>query len=269
MLEDVSEGEDSPRFALAPSAPKLVSPSLTGAGEGPLAYEMKFLVSAAQAERIQHWAKQQLGVDPYANAARNDSYETTTLYLDTPQFSVYHRTPGFRRRKYRVRRYNTANTIFMECKIRRGDEVSKHRCSLPLEEVARFDQPAVAVSWLGAEYHQALLERALRPACLMTYERSAYLSSERAGPLRLTLDRQIRGVPCDAWNATPLANGTPILCDEVICELKFRDTMPLLFKQLVAEFHLEPAAVSKYRRMMAALGCLPPEGCLPEDPHHV
>ena len=254
MLEESCERINSP----ACSAP-LVSPSLTGSENlGPLAYEMKFLVPEGTASRIQHWARQHLGIDPHADPHRNDGYETTTLYLDTPAFDVYHRTVGFRRRKYRVRRYNNASTLFMECKTRRGDEVAKHRCSLPLEDVARFGTSETDPAWTAVEYHRALLERALRPSCRMTYHRSAFLGKDRSGSLRLTLDREIRGTLSDEWNTTPLATGTRILENEVICELKFRDSLPTLFKNFVAEFGLETSAVSKYRRLLSALGFVPP-----------
>src|SRR5262249_34373578 len=131
MSADACEG-----FNSLPRSGSLVSPSLTGESTaGTIAYEMKFLVSSSMAERIQHWARRQLGIDPHADPQRNDGYQTTTLYLDTPGYDVFHRSAGFRRRKYRVRRYNAASTLFVECKTRRGDEVSKHRCSIPLEEV--------------------------------------------------------------------------------------------------------------------------------------
>ena len=46
----------------------------------------------------------------------------------------------------------------------------------------------------------------------------------------------------------------PVLEDRVILELKFRVGMPAVFKALVEEFGLRPAAVSKYRLSMVALG---------------
>ena len=40
---------------------------------------------------------------------------------------------------------------------------------------------------------------------------------------------------------------------EVICEFKFRESLPVLFQQIIAEMQLQPASVSKYRRLMQAL----------------
>jgi hypothetical protein len=265
MLEESSEHNGFP-----PSVARLESPSLIGTGTGATAFEMKFLVTSAQAEQIQRWAREHLGLDPYANAARNDSYETTTLYFDTPHYDVFKRSPGFRRHKFRMRRYNGASTLFAECKTRRGDEVAKQRCTLPLEELARFQDTSPTNDWSGADYHRALWERSLQPSCRMTYDRSAYLGRDRSGAIRLTLDRHIRGTLCNHWQTTPLSDGVTILSDEVICELKFRECMPMLFKQLVANFRLESSSVSKYRRMLTALGLnLPEHSVPPEDPNHV
>ncbi|HND55293.1 MAG TPA: hypothetical protein PLV92_22925, partial [Pirellulaceae bacterium] len=67
------------------------------------------------------------------------------------------------------------------------------------------------------------------------------------GPLRLTLDRQLRGELTDRWGMPALESGKPLLVGKVIVEMKFRLTMPTPFKQLVAELGITPGPVSKYR----------------------
>ena len=40
------------------------------------------------------------------------------MYCDTQALDVFHRTPGYRRRKYRVRRYDEAWDVHLERKVR-------------------------------------------------------------------------------------------------------------------------------------------------------
>ena len=98
-----------------------------------------------------------------------------------------------------------------------------------------------------------VVERGLRPTCCLTYERSAFVALGAAGPLRLTLDRRIRGEAAQDWEVSPVVSGHEILTGEVICEFKFRDAMPALFKQVIGDLKLQPASVSKYRRLMQAI----------------
>ena len=75
----------------------------------------------------------------------------------------------------------------------------------------------------------------------------------RYGPIRLTLDENLRALPAAGlWFSEQ--NGTCLLENQHILELKFRCEMPVLFKYLVEEFALNPQPVSKYRLAVAALG---------------
>src|SRR5262245_2718893 len=88
--------------------PQFLSPSLARVAGSAPAYELKFLISQALAERIEDWARRHLSHDPHANPDLEYAYRIHTLYLDTPRFDVYHRSPSFKRRKFRVRRYDGA-----------------------------------------------------------------------------------------------------------------------------------------------------------------
>src|SRR5262249_32058705 len=181
-------------------------------------------------------------------------YRTTSLYFDTPELDVYHRTPSYRRRKFRVRRYGATPGFFLERKSKWGDRVEKRRTPVPEEELALLAHPMSIVTWPGHWFHRRLLLRRLRPACQIVYQRTAYVGSCAEGPLRLTLDRRLHGVLTEEWNLTPFEGGLPLLTGRVILELKFRAALPMPFKEVVASLRLSPHTVSKYRLCREAWG---------------
>jgi hypothetical protein len=249
---------DKPPVAGDPSLgvpPRLLSPGIQTDTCEPAwrAFELKFLIDAHTARAVQSWAREHLEVDPYGDL-RTGMYQTTTLYLDTPAFDVLQRTPGFRRRKFRVRRYGEEGQIHLERKTRSKDQVKKRRFTVPHHELQRLSQLEAHHGWAGDWFHQRLLRRELRPACRMTYHRAAFMKQSLAGVVRLTLDHHIRGVVANDWGLDAVHEADELLPGQVVCELKFRDTMPALFKQLVTDLRLTPGSVSKYRRMMQNAG---------------
>lgn len=234
------------------------SPSLTAPadGAGP-AYEMKFLLDEARAGQVEDWARQRLMLDPHGDPALGGAYRTTSLYCDTPEMDVYHRRPSYKRRKYRVRRYGSADWLFLECKSKSKDQVQKQRTAIPESELAHLDPPLSVVEWPGHWFHKRLVQRRLGPACRVAYQRTAYAGVCSEGPLRLTLDRHVHGVPTAEWTLAPLEGGLPLLTGQVILELKFKVAMPLLFKELVRDLRLTPRGVSKYRLCREAWGGSP------------
>jgi hypothetical protein len=104
------------------------SPSLAGpARERRAAYELKFLVDEALAAEVERWARTHLKADPHGQPELGGAYRTTSLYFDTPEMDVYRRTPGYRRRKFRARRYGLTSWLYLERKWKAGDRVSKRR----------------------------------------------------------------------------------------------------------------------------------------------
>src|SRR4051812_1913036 len=112
MTESVS------RSAPADATTDGVSPGLAVNREFGPAYELKFRLTGAEAERIEGWAHQHLTPDPHG---LNGSYHTTSVYCDTTAFDMFHRSSGYRRSKFRMRRYGTAPLVFLERKSKWGD----------------------------------------------------------------------------------------------------------------------------------------------------
>lgn len=237
----------------------LLSPSIQRAlGERVPAFELKLVLPEPLAQQLEAWAERQMLPDQFGDPADGGAYQTTTLYLDTPQLDVFHRSPGFRRRKYRLRRYGTESRIYFEQKSRRGDRVRKRRSEARLDDLARLIDErltsADADDWSGAWFREQILHHAFTPACRVTYRRTAFVQSTSQGPVRLTFDRQIRGVADGAWDLTPVEQGDCLLDDAVVCEFKFRAALPALFKQVIVDLQLQSGSMSKYRRLMARQG---------------
>lgn len=248
---------DLPTSSADEAAPSLLSPTILRAGvEAAQAYELKFVVGEAVARQIEDWAAHRLQRDAYA--ATDGSYQTTTLYLDTPSYDVLRKTEGFRGEKHRLRRYALEPRIYLERKCRRGDRVEKQRSDGVVGDLSILRCNGAPVDWTGHWFRQRVTEQRLQPACVLSYDRNAYVQASPIGPIRLTLDRRIRGVPTSAWGLTPVDAADPatycVLPDRVVCEFKFRDALPSLFAELIAELKLQPGSMSKYGHIMTAAG---------------
>lgn len=246
---------------LSPSIQRVV-------GEAIAAYEMKFLIDDALAQQVEDWAAAAMIRDAYADPAQG-GYQTTTLYLDTPGRDVFMRSEGHRRRKFRLRRYGSEQRIYLERKTRQGNRVAKRRSDVPLCELGGLTCPIEDLpqthtngtgNWPGQWFRERVVKQSLMPTCLLTYDRTAFvrpMETGMDGPLRLTLDRRIRGQAAQTWELIPLDGGHAILPGQVICEFKFRGAMPNVFKEVINRLQLQPGSVSKYRRMMLATEDMP------------
>lgn len=230
----------------------LASPSLSVPGQSARAYEIKFLVSEPEGQAVEDWAREHLQLDAHGDPAQRNSYQTMSLYTDTPQFDVYYRTSKYRRRKFRIRRYGQGSDVFLERKTRQGDTVAKRREAVPLADLLLLGHPLSVTNWPGHWFHSRLLARDLRPVCQIRYRRTAFAGSMSEGPVRLTLDRHVQGALISEWNLEHLGDFHSLLEGLVILELKFREAMPALFKRLVQDRKLSPTGVSKYRRCLEA-----------------
>lgn len=208
------------------------------------------------AEQVQRWARARLAPDPNAGGIGGDAYAITSLYFDTERGDVFHRRGSFGRSKYRIRRYGEGEVAFLERKLRTRGLLCKRRSLATLEELARLGQSEPERGWSGAWFHRRLLARELRPVCQLSYHRNARVAMTPHGPIRLTLDRNLRALPADGLRFREEL-GALVLADRVVLELKFRYEMPLLFKYLVEEFALNARPFSKYRLAAGALRLVP------------
>jgi VTC domain len=217
------------------------------------ARELKFLVDLDKAARIREWARTRLSPDPYASGAASDEYRTTSLYLDTSAFDVFHRRGSYGRSKYRIRRYGAADVVFVERKLRTSALLTKRRTIVAIETLRHLEAVAPDDTWAGAWFQKRMLARQIQPRAQVAYHRTARVGLATWGPMRLTLDDDIRAAPAEGFTFQP-GPGVLVVENQTILELKFRVEMPATFKHLVEEFALETSAISKYRLAVPKLG---------------
>jgi len=256
-------------FMLVNPLAHLESPSLSAStGLEVPAFELKFLLTEAQARDVEERARRHMFSDPHADPALDNAYRITSLYCDTPALDVFHRLAPFQRRKHRLRRYGQTPWIFLERKIKWGDRVKKRRTMIPDADLTILIQPPQpdrsptalsgldGAAWPGHWFHRHLAMRQLAPVCRIAYERVALVGEAAEGPLRLTFDRHIRGLMRRDWNLDDDGAGMPLLTDQVICEFKYRALLPSLFKEIILAARLTPGPVSKYRTFLRASGLI-------------
>jgi len=218
-----------------------------------LAYEIKALIPMERAQEVRAWARARMQPDPNAESGAGDVYRITSLYYDTDGFDVFHRRGSFGRSKYRVRRYDASQRVFLERKLR-NESVTKRRTRVDIDELVRLRNTQPDGVWAGSWFHGRMLARAMKPACQISYSRTALVSQTDAGLIRLTLDEDLRAWRVSQPEYVPVAGGTGLLSDRAILEMKFRIAMPALFKQMLEEFQLQAQRVSKYHVALTELG---------------
>lgn len=218
--------------------------------------EIKFVVDGVTGARIAEWARARLASDPHGAGPFADEYRVSSLYFDTTARDVFHRRGSYGRSKYRIRRYHDEASVFLERKLRTGSRLSKRRTSIDITGLPLLANDRALNGNATAWFLRRVAVRRLHPVCQVSYLRMARVAATPEGPARVTLDRTLYGTASDAFSfdtrpATPLLNGVMIL------ELKFRQALPAVFKQLVEEFSLQPQRSSKYRVAAGILGLVP------------
>jgi hypothetical protein len=217
------------------------------------AAEIKFFVPADRVEALRCWARARLGPDPHGSGPYGDTYDTSSLYFDTQQFDVYHRRGSYGRSKYRVRRYGLASELFFERKLKTRDLVSKRRSIVDIRELPRLGSLEPRKGWAGHWFHRRILARDLELVCQVSYSRTALLHSNGDGPMRLTLDEDVRAAQSHELVFRNLPHSHALTAGSAILELKYYHTPPAVFQELIAEFSLAAQPISKYRMSVAAL----------------
>ncbi len=233
---------------IVPLQPHHLSPSLQRDRGGPPAYELKFLVPEAQARAAEQWIASYLRLDPHCEDAPDRAYRVSSVYCDSPQLGVFHKAPGYARRKFRLRRYGDTPGVFLERKAKWGDRLLKRRTWVAPEELACLAEDGTDRDWPAFWFHRHVLARQLRPTCHVHYRRTAFAGVTDEGPVRLTVDRHLVCVPHYDWTETPPERGRQLLSDAAILELKYRASLPVLFRRMVYELAIAPSTISKYRR---------------------
>ena len=229
------------------------------------ARETKFLVDESLAPRLVEWARANLARDAFGSGLFGDEYTTTSLYYETPDFDVYHRRGSYGRSKFRVRRYGASDIVFLERKFRTHRLLAKRRTTVPITDLEHLAAPVPEPSWPGYWFHRRVLLRRLDPLIQMSYARVARVGMASAGPIRMTVDTDLRVLPMPDRAFIP-GVGFPLIDGHCIVELKYRLELPALFRQLVETFRIESSAVSKYRLGLSVLDYAPLTTAIATEP---
>lgn len=220
-----------------------------------IAFELKFELGLEEVRRMKAWAARHLRPDPHGDEG---CYRVTSVYCDTPNFDVFHRSAGYRKSKLRLRRYGSAPFVFLERKQRNGDKVSKRRVEVDPEELpqlASYMAGAIPpAGWEAGWFLDKALKKRFAPVCRVGYDRTAFFGTASGQGVRLTIDENVIGVPAQGWDAQPLPDGHRLLPSSALLELKFQDSIPELFRGLLPELPAQTARVSKYRRCIQMCG---------------
>jgi hypothetical protein len=226
-------------------------------------YELKFTIQPSLANEIREWAKAHMAPDDHL-VSGIDSYRITSLYLDTPELGIFHRESKTKGRKFRLRRYGQSASIWLEIKRKKGDLVRKRRSQVAEHELATVHQPhSTTVPPIDPEcaWFQDRIDRyKLQPSTWVQYDRFAWVGREQDHHTRLTIDKDIRCLTAKDWLVPSELGGLAAeLTSSQQLELKFCDTMPLLFKNLMTEFSLTRSVLSKYRTSVSICYLVLPE----------
>jgi len=227
--------------------------------------ELKFFLDPPTAAAVRDWATDRMAPDEFCDPAIPSGYHVTTLYLDTPDWDIYHRRSDVIDGKHRVRRYGVEPVLWLEKKRKSRNVVRKLRCAIAEDEIDELlatpppRDDANSASGVNARpgdwFRDCVRQMSLAPAVVVRYQRYARVGVSPRGPVRLTIDSDIRGgafgdlsVPA-AWDA-----GNELLPAGQILELKFTEHLPPVFKELLYEFRIGVTAFSKYRSSVTHAG---------------
>ena len=210
------------------------------------------LINASTAASVRAWAREHLLRDAHGKGQFGDEYRTTTLYFDTPDLAVLRRRGSWGRAKYRVRRYDDEEMVFLERKLRTPNVLIKRRTPVALSELPWLAGAGAHRDWTGWWFWRRIEARSLWVACRLRYKRMARLCPPSDGVARLTLDDHATVLPAYHLQFDG-GDGIGILADQSILELKYRGGLPAAFRRLVERFRLQPTTASKYRLGMAVL----------------
>lgn len=225
-------------------------------------HEFKYLIRSERCAEIESFVSPHLELDKYSQSRARNSYTVRSIYYDSPAFTCYYEKYNGEknRRKYRVRTYNDSAATFLECKQRRGGTYTKQKVRLRDEKLTALDERhGLDATILNPSdvFGQLLLRMdrwQYQPTALVVYDRIAYVYPGQQDTIRITFDRNLRGLVFPELDEIrEEAHLAPLLYGWTILEVKFNDIVPRFLDKLVAMFELQRQACSKYGLCIALL----------------
>lgn len=234
-------------------------------------YERKYLISESMALAIRRFVQTYMTFDEYMGD-EPIGYAVHSLYLDTPQLSMYNDTmDGLKNRhKLRIRFYDHSpySPAFLEIKKRTTVTIHKLRAAVTKHAAERLllgerltpadlISPKNASVLALAEFCDRRERMSAEGTAFVSYRREAYVSHAVDGE-RVTFDRQVVGHeyrPGQGLNI--LDDEAPVAEKGVVLELKYNGGIPYWMHDLISSFGLQRISYPKYVYCVDALGMAP------------
>jgi len=203
-------------------------------------YELKYLLTKAQQERVLEAMQAHMSLDEYGRTTIRN------IYFDTQSYRLIRRSiekPAYKE-KLRLRSYSQTcpdSAVFVELKKKYNSVVYKRRLSMTEAQAVQWLQgtkqytPGCQIS-REIDYFRQFYET-LHPVAFLSYEREAYHAKDRSD-FRVTFDDTVL---CRQEDLTFDAGvcGTAILPeDEVLMEIKGVGGMPLWMARISSVFSI-------------------------------
>jgi len=226
-------------------------------------YELKYLISEAQAVAISEFIKVHMPADRYSKLQPEGYYPIVSLYLDSEDLTLCKESLSGKKNRFklRIRSYSDDEQYptFFEIKRRISSVIMKSRAparhqDVPMllkglmlpEQDFRTNREALNQFQLYCSYVAA------QPAVLIRYMRKAY-ESESENRVRVTFDRELFYKVTKEPRVTLNGSGwqtNHLTIKGVILEIKFTARYPIWLNRLVSTFNLNSRSISKFATSM-------------------
>jgi hypothetical protein len=236
-------------------------------------FEIKYRIEPALGARLRAWLEHygHVQADEHGEGG-TAAYNVHSLYLDSPDWSIYRDTRNglFSRFKLRARTYafTPDASVFLEVKHRAGEAMWKTRAGVPRSEAVTILEgqlPNVKPSAALDNFRMQMDLRRAYPRCWVSYRRHAYVGGTR-DLVRITFDTAIVAAPPTPrltepprWHLLPEVRTLEVL------ELKYSGAYPGWVGDMIRHFHLNRWSMSKYRQGVDVVRGLPVPVAIPSD----
>lgn len=218
-------------------------------------FEYKYRIPYTRYLRLRAGLTPYMVPDHFTGISQEGRYYLRSLYFDTADYRAYHEKMGgdFGRTKLRIRSYDRGlsadSVIRVELKTRRGT---------PMEKFSAFVTPGDYEAYMKSrhwpetdnpvltEFTRLVRLRELSPKLIVEYYREALVPRGR-DDVRVTFDFDVRSTSARTlfpdrsfWRHHHR--------DEVIFEVKCRNSIPDWLAQFIKQHGIKPVANSKYTR---------------------
>jgi len=221
-------------------------------------FELKYVVTVRDIARLRDEIAAYMVRDPYG--AADGRYMLASLYYDTPARDYFWaKLDGLRlRRKLRIRHYEQQaalvddSPVFVEIKQRVDRVTQKRRAPLPYRDalelcdermIPECDERDEAVVH---ETFGMVVRHDLRPSCITTYQREAWLGGDYDPGLRITIDSDLRYRLNDLGLESKNPGRFMFPPQYAVLEIKANDRVPFWLTHLIARNNLHLTRTSKY-----------------------